>query len=97
MQEPMPVLIDVTITAEDEMPDVFTVRPMWGGVDRPEGTGYAVRGMKLARRLEAALRAGAVYRDLSIKTDIYNQTYASTTGSQILGRTMNADLTRLGY
>jgi hypothetical protein len=74
----------------------FTVRPYWTNVDRPEGVGYAVKDMRTAVRVRDAMAAGVVFADAEIKTDVNGKTYASAR-SAILGRTLNADLRRLGF
>lgn len=66
--------------------------------DRGGSYGWGLRPThaRLAQRLVAAINDGAVFADFRIGTDVHGQTYLSAT-STILGRTLNADLTRLGY
>jgi hypothetical protein len=78
----------------------LTVWTVWKGVDRPKTSGLqvadTVAGRKLAARLKLAIEAGATECDPTIETDRFGQTYvrAKTT---VLGRTLNADLKRLGF
>jgi hypothetical protein len=89
----------VTITespADEHTPHMWTVRPFWTGVDRPEGVGYGCTTLKVAERLKAAMLAGAVFYDIKIGTDVNGKTYVSAP-SRVLARMMNADLNRLGF
>jgi hypothetical protein len=99
MSDQTPTLDRVEITV-DKDGEGISVFPYWKGVDRPKGAGWGLRNTprdhKLARRLKAALEAGVVYRSVSVGTDVNGNTYASTEG-YILGRRLNADLTRLGF
>lgn len=99
MSDQKPTLDRVEITVDEDREGI-SVFPYWKGVDRPQGAGWGLRNtprdLKLARRLKAALEAGAVYRNVTVGTDVDGNTYASTEG-HILGRRLNADLTRLGF
>jgi hypothetical protein len=78
------------------------VNTVWhgNGIDRKEGLGFILSGtnsgMALARRLKRAINDGAVFIDPEIHTDIYGHTYVHA-DCKVMGRRMNADLTRLGY
>lgn len=78
----------------------ITVWPVWSGVDRERGSGYGLNNTpahrELALRLRTAMLAGAVYEPAIIATDVNGKTFARAS-SKVLGRTMNADLARLGY
>jgi hypothetical protein len=92
---------DLTPTATiecDEHDGSFTVRASYphAGTDRVTGRGWSVLDKGLAERMAVALEAGAVLTDATIKTDVNGRTYVAAS-SQVLGRKMNADLTRLGY
>lgn len=50
----------------------------------------------LARRLVAAVNAGVVFIPVRVGTDINRKTYLIVQ-SNVCGRTMNADLKRLGF
>lgn len=77
----------------------LTVRATWphAGTDRTEGLGINC-GMNrsLATRLAAAMTAGVVFARHTIKTDIEGNTFVSAE-RVVMGRTLNADLKRLGY
>lgn len=90
-----PRIIDVQVQP-DWSSDDWSVHPIWADVDRPNVGGWLVRDERTARRLERALRAGVVYRDPQVHTDVNGQTYVHGT-SLVLGRRINADLKRLGY
>lgn len=71
------------------------------GVDRPHTHGWCLGSdtparRKLAARLMAAIEAGVVETDLEIHTDVFGGTYVSGQ-SHVYGRTVNADLKRLGF
>ncbi len=95
-----PSIVDVTITpgtlAGDEGPDVFTVTPIWSNVDRASSSSWAVRGRAMAERLARALRAGVICKNARVSRDNGGRTYAQYE-SAVLGRTLNSDLTKLGY
>lgn len=96
MRRPEIVRVEVERDAESG-PDFWSVSPIWGGgVDRPNTGGYIVKGGRLAARLESAMLAGVVYEDPTVKTDVNGKTYVAAS-SRILGRTVNADLRRLGF
>lgn len=99
MSDQKPTLDRVEITVDDSG-DSISVFPFWNGVDRPQGAGWGLRNTpahnKLALRLKAALEAGVVYRSATVATDVNGKTYVATQG-HILGRTLNADLKRLGF
>ena len=80
------------------------VRTVWSAdgvqIDRPEGVGFGLGSRPgaaaLARRLKAAIEAGAVFTVPVLRTDVNGRTYVST-GCTVIGRRLNADLRRLGY
>lgn len=78
------------------MDGFFKVAPIFSGVDRPETFSWSVRGQALADRLVRAIRAGVVCLGSAVQTDANGKTYVAFT-SPVLGRTLNADLKRLGY
>lgn len=67
-------------------------------VHRTVGLGWSVGAKKkrLAERLAAAIDAGVVFGQASIRTDVYGRTYIDAT-ARVMGRYLNADLNRLGY
>jgi len=74
----------------------FIVGPVWEGVDRSYTHGWEVKE-KLVKRLVAALEGEAAkVTDPKVMTDINGKTYVSF-DLPVMGRTMNADLKRLGY
>lgn len=66
--------------------------------DRGGSYGWGLRPThaRLAQRLVAAINDGVIFTNFRMGTDVNGKTYLSAT-SNILGRTLNADLTRLGY
>lgn len=76
----------------------LTVTPVWKGVDRPNvgGWGLKLEHGALAVRLARAIREGAAFSKVEKCVDVNGHTYISASHT-ILGRKMNADLTRLGY
>ena len=66
------------------------------GTDRVTGQGWSVLSEGLADRLAAALEAGAVLVNPTIKTDTNGNTYVSAS-TQVLGRYLNDTLRHLGY
>jgi hypothetical protein len=89
----LPELDHVDITDKG---DYLLVSPVWKGVDRPHTGGTAVKNMKEAKRLEAAILAGKAVTPDGIKADIYGKTFVVTT-SHFRSRCLNADLKRLGF
>ena len=51
----------------------------------------------LANRLVAAINAGAVYSNPKIVRDCFGGTYVAADSVRMLGRTLSADLRRIGY
>lgn len=74
----------------------FSVIPVWADVDRPVTYSMAVKDMKMANRLKAAIEAGVVFRDCQIKADVNGQTYVSN-WCNVMGKYLNADLLKLGF
>ena len=70
----------------------------WAGVDRPVVHIFSLPATKisLAGRLVAAIKAGAIFIDPQVMVDVRGQTYVSH-GITVIGRTMDADLKRLGF
>lgn len=88
---------DVTVTPYSEpWGSGLYVDPVWSGVDRPDTGGWAVKDQRMADRLTRALYAGVAVRYDGIGTDIDGNTYVLAT-HLVSGRTMNADLRRLGF
>lgn len=65
-------------------------------LDHSETHGYVVTTPALAKRLAAAIEAGAVFHDFEVRTDVNGKTFLGYS-SRVLGRMMNADLRRLGF
>ncbi len=69
-------------------------------VDRPNtggfGLGHGKTAESLAVRLANAARAGKMFQSTYVSSDIYGQTYVVAI-ERVRGRTMNADLKRLGF
>lgn len=70
----------------------------WAGVDRPIAHTFSLTATKisLAGRLVAAIKAGVVFTNPRVMVDVRGQTYVSH-GITVIGRTMDADLKRLGF
>jgi hypothetical protein len=98
---PAPRIVDVKVARDTDdhctgSNNLWSVTPVWAGVDLPDNFGWIVRGERLARRLDAAVRAGVVFGPAEVCTNIKGKTYVNAS-SRVLGRTLNADLRRLGY
>lgn len=77
-------------------PTVWIEYP-YAGVDRPRTHGISTGGdARLAERLVAAVNAGAVNYGQAVLTDVHGQTYVGD-HSRVMGKYLNADLTRLGF
>lgn len=85
----------VEITRSD---DAIDVTVYWKGVDRANGGGWQLRKNHgaLAERLKKAIEAGDLYEFRGVLVDVDGNTYVSAV-PKALGRTMNADLLRLGH
>lgn len=61
------------------VPGSLSVHPVWKGVDRPDGFGYAFRpnDHQYAYRLRDLILSGRAYDGATIKTDINGKTYVS--------------------
>jgi hypothetical protein len=68
------------------------------GLDRDRVYGWGLKPTHgtLAERLVKAVEAGKVLTATGVGTDIHNETYLQTS-CRVLGRTLNADLRRLGF
>lgn len=90
-------LLDRVEIVEDETGIIIS--PIWKGVDRPNvgGWGLLRTDRPMAERLKKAIEDGAIHRDARIEKDVDGRTYVTSTEIFVLGRTMDADLKRLGY
>lgn len=83
-----------------EEADGLAIQVTWTGaeLDRPSTGGWVVKRTHraLAERLVRAIEAGKVFKEPTLRRDIYGKTYVSAS-ARVLGRTMNADLRRLGF
>jgi len=90
----------VTTDAEAIYIRVQTTLDAYEGVplDRKEvmGWGLPLKHAALAKRLVRAIEAGKVYDVKGVQTDVYGKSYL-VAHSVVLGRTMSADLKRLGF
>lgn len=68
------------------------------GLDRIQVAAWGLKPCHgvLAERLARAIEAGVVLKADEIKRDVNGKSYLSTS-SAVLGRTLNADLRRLGF
>jgi hypothetical protein len=71
------------------------VYAIWKGVDRPKTHGIVCTKPN-AKRLERAIRAGVVFADTEIRTDVDGNTYAQTS-HEVMGKYLNSGLRKLGY
>jgi hypothetical protein len=90
---------NLTVTIEETSTLRIVVR--YTGViqlDRRElsGWGLPLKHRKLAERLKRAIEAGVVYGRAAVATDVNGKTYLKSDW-RVFGRTMNADLKRLGF
>jgi hypothetical protein len=99
-----PTIIDVKVefTTHDDIPgepaySYWSVEPIWSGVDRPNTGGWGLGSEKLSRRLERAIRAGAVCLNPTVATDVNGKTYVSCQRTTVMSKRANADLKRLGF
>lgn len=76
--------------------DGFEVAPIFANVDRPHTGGWVVSRRSVAERLKAALLSGDAYESTEVVEDVNGKTYVATK-AKVYGRTMNADLKRIGY
>ena len=90
----------LTVTGHIEVsPERIEVSYYWEGekIDRPSvGAMSCGSNRKLAERLKRAVDAQKVHLNPQIKTDINGKSYVSATIT-VNGRSLNADLKRLGY
>ena len=84
-----------------QMRDELVVTPYWTGVDRPQGNGYAMYDTpskrRLAERLKACMLSGKMYPNPHVLVNVNGKTYAAWDGYLVSGRSMSADLKRLGF
>lgn len=85
----------VEITARPEHGG-YEVAPIFANVDRPHTGGWVVTRRSVAERLKAALLSGDAYESTEVVEDVNGKTYVATK-AKVYGRTMNADLKRIGY
>jgi len=85
----------VKVELFDAEQNLYAVHPIWDGVDRREIGGWVVH-QKYLKRLEAAIRDGAVYGDPTVSTDIYGETYVSN-ASRFSAKYPQKSLTEMGY
>lgn len=90
--------VDVT-PANDGDYSYVSVHPVWILSDGTEdtGSGWGVKDMRMARRLEAAILAGVVHSDPVERVRDRDGSHYVQARSNVLGRMMNADLRRLGF
>jgi hypothetical protein len=88
-------LVGVNIT-RDKDDGHLSVWPVYGGVDRPEGTGTAVKDMRMACRLRDALLAGKAVTIRGVRTDMNGKTYVDEQ-QHVSAKYLNADLRKLGF
>lgn len=78
----------------------ISVTAIWSGaeIDRPDvgGWGLGLNHRSLAERLARAIDAQAAFEAPALRTDINGHTYVEAR-RRVMGRTMNADLKRLGF
>jgi len=86
---------DVEVTLDPTFGD-YRVEPVWAGVDRPRTGGWSVRTRADAERLERAIRAGVVFADARVVTDVNGQTYIQAE-RRVMGKYFDADLRALGF
>jgi len=92
----------VTPTMDSELGMYLRVEVTWSvgdfKLDRPStgGFGLKLKHVALAERLVRAIKAQVVFTDPRIARDVAGHSYI-TSGCRVLGRTINADLKRLGY
>lgn len=86
------------IERDDSSPNRCRVRITWpcANTDRKDGITYAGLTRDVAERLVIATHAGAIMLNPEIRTDAFGNTFVSATLT-LRGRTVNADLTRLGW
>lgn len=92
----LPVRVEIKPDTDLPIANLFTVSPIWTGVDRPYTGGIGVKGMAMAKRLERAFLSGAAFSSTKIEKDINGKTYVSAT-YVVMGRHLNADLKKIGY
>lgn len=76
----------------------IVVTPVWRNVQRQTPYSIALKpeDFKLAGRLKKAIEDGRVFTKVQAKVDANGKTYPSF-DCAVMGRTLNADLKRLGY
>jgi hypothetical protein len=77
------------------LPGDVLVEFHWDGVVRPCSSGIVLRERHL-KRLTAAFKAGALFKEVRVKRDIRGKTYVDAT-CEVSAKTINADLKRLGF
>lgn len=76
----------------------FIVQTRWKGaaLDQPMGLGFSVGDMGIAERLTRAINAGVVFEEPQVARNHLGKTYVSS-HVMVNGRSLNADLKRLGF
>ena len=96
----MPYIAEIRTEPTDD-PKYVNVTPVWGNldvepvIDRPDNFSVSVP-LKLVGRFTTAIRAGVIFEEPTIKTDVNGRTYVSAPMT-VLARMLNADLSRLGF
>ena len=83
----------------ESLPGEIFVRSQWSSdapLDRTDGVGWVVKDPKIADRLVRAIEAGVVFKNAKIVLDAHGKSFV-TAPATVLGRTLNADLRRLGF
>jgi hypothetical protein len=78
----------------------YTVNVHWTGakLDRPHTFGWSTGSSSdLAARLARAVNAGAVFSNPEVVKDVNGKTYVEADQVPMIGRRLNADLTRIGF
>ncbi|AVP71318.1 hypothetical protein [Prescottella equi] len=76
---------------------LYDVTPIWSGVDVPDMHRVAVDHYPTAERVKNAMLAGVALVDPKVLTNVDGKTYVRPTTLIRGGRTLYADLRRLGF
>lgn len=89
-------VVDVKVTQDDpENSNIFTISPVYEGVDRPISSGVNVRS-ELVDAAVQAMKDGKIYGNATVKVDVNGQTYAESQ-DEVIGKYINTTLKKLGY